>query len=96
MTGLAILAAVFVGYAAVALRLERWWVSAPMLFTATGFLLGPSALNVLPFHIGEEVALTVAEVALAVLLFADASTVRLERSRGMPGSPDACCSSDCR
>ena len=88
MTGLAILAAVFVGYALVASKLERWWISAPMLFTATGFLLGPSALNVLPFQWGDEVALTVAEIALALLLFADASTVRLREVEGdarLPG-----------
>ena len=82
VTGMAIVAAVFAGYALVALKLERWWISAPMLFTATGFLLGPSALNVLPFRIGDELALTAAEVSLALLLFADASTVKLREVEG--------------
>ncbi len=88
MTGLAILAAVSVGYALLALRLERSWISAPMLFTATGFLLGPDALDILPFRIGDEAALKVAEIALALLLFADASTVRLREVEGdahLPG-----------
>jgi NhaP-type Na+/H+ or K+/H+ antiporter len=88
VTGLAIVAAVFAGYSLVALKLVRWWISAPMLFTATGFLLGPSALNVLQFRIGDELSLTVAEVALALLLFADASTVKLREVEGdarLPG-----------
>ena len=82
MSGMAIVAAVFAGYSLVALKLERWWISAPMLFMATGFLLGPSALNVLPFRIGDELALTAAEVSLALLLFADASTIKLREVEG--------------
>jgi NhaP-type Na+/H+ or K+/H+ antiporter len=86
--GLAILAAVFVVYALVASRLDRWSISAPMVFAATGFLLGPSVLNALPFRVGDEVALTVTELTLALLLFADASTVRLREVEGdalLPG-----------
>ena len=88
MDGLAILAAVFVVYALVASKLDRWSITAPMVFTATGFLLGPSALNLLPLRIGDEVALTVVELTLALLLFADASTVRLREVEGdtrLPG-----------
>ncbi len=82
MDGLAILAAVFVVYALVASRLDRWSVTAPMVFAATGFLLGPNVLNLLPFRIGDEAALTAVELTLALLLFADASTVRLREVEG--------------
>ncbi|HTG46871.1 MAG TPA: cation:proton antiporter [Actinomycetota bacterium] len=82
MDGLAILAAVFVVYALVASRLDRWSITAPMVFALAGFLLGPSVLNVLPFRIGDEVALTGTEITLALLLFADASTVRLRDVEG--------------
>ena len=88
MDGLAILAAVFVVYALVASRLDRWWITAPMVFAATGFVLGPSVTNLLPFQIGDEVALQMIELTLALLLFADASTVRLREVEGdtqLPG-----------
>ena len=88
MSGLTILAAVFVVYALVASKLDRWSITAPMVFAAVGLLLGPSALNLLPFHIGDEVVLTATELTLALLLFADASTVRLREVEGdarLPG-----------
>jgi NhaP-type Na+/H+ or K+/H+ antiporter len=88
MNGLAILAAFFVVYALAASRLERWSITAPMVFMTAGFLLGPSVLNVLPFRIGDEVSLTLTELTLAILLFADASTVRLRDVEGdvqLPG-----------
>jgi sodium/hydrogen antiporter len=79
---------VFVCYALIASRLDRWSITAPMVFAAAGFLLGPSVLNVLPFRVGDEVALTIAELTLALLLFSDASTVRLREVEGdaeLPG-----------
>ncbi len=88
MSGLTILAGFFVVYALTASRLERWSITAPMVFMTAGLLLGPSVLNVLPFRIGDEAALTLTELTLALLLFADASTVRLREVEGdvqLPG-----------
>ncbi len=88
MNGLTILAAFFVVYALAASRLERWSITAPIVFMTAGLLLGPSVLNVLPFRIGDEVSLTLTELTLALLLFADASTVRLREVEGdvqLPG-----------
>jgi sodium/hydrogen antiporter len=88
MSGLSILAAVFVAYALVASRLDRWWISAPMVFVAAGLILGPQVAGILPFRLSSKVILTVTELTLALLLFSDASTVRLRDVRGdakLPG-----------
>jgi sodium/hydrogen antiporter len=88
MTGLTIAASVIVCYALVASRLDRVWVSAPMVFVAAGLLLGPSATDVLPVDIDSEITLVVTELTLALILFADASTLRLaevERDAWFPG-----------
>ena len=77
MTGLAVLAGVFALYAFFAGRLERWWITAPMVFVVTGGLLGPSSLDLTHVAFGSETVTVIAELTLAVLLFADASTVAL-------------------
>ncbi len=88
MKGLTILAAFFVVYTLAASRLERWSITAPIVFMTAGLVLGPSVLNVLPFRVGDEVSLTLTELTLALVLFADASTVRLREVEGdvqLPG-----------
>jgi sodium/hydrogen antiporter len=82
MSGLTVLAAVFVAYALVASRLDRWDISAPMVFVAAGLILGPHAAGILPFDLSNHAILTITELALALLLFSDASTVRLKDLRG--------------
>jgi hypothetical protein len=39
--GLTALALVVVAYALVASRLDRWWITGPMVFVAAGVVLGP-------------------------------------------------------
>ena len=80
MTGLILLGVVTALYALTASRLDRWSVGAPLLFVGVGALLGPGALDLLivPVH-GEPVKL-VTELTLALLLFADASTVVIRRN----------------
>ena len=88
MTGAAIVLAVFVGYALAASRLERAWISAPMVFVATGFVLGPAVLGLVVPGGENETLLHLTELTLAILLFADAATVRLDRLRddaALPG-----------
>src|SRR5204862_6574158 len=77
MTGIAILSAAFALYAFVAGRLERWWISAPMVFIVVGASLGPSVAGLVDVKASSELVTAVAELTLAVLLFADASTVAL-------------------
>jgi len=79
--GLAVLAVVFVGYSVVAARLERWSITAPMVFVTTGALIGPHVFGVLDLATNTEAVKLVAEVTLALILFADASTLRWREVR---------------
>jgi sodium/hydrogen antiporter len=82
MIGLTVVGLVFVIYALVAARVERAFLSAPMVFVAAGIAVGPAALDALPGMPTGEVPLALAELTLAVLLFADASTVQLREVEG--------------
>jgi sodium/hydrogen antiporter len=48
----AMLAAFLLIYSAVAGRVERSWISGPILFTGVGLMLGPYGLGVLRINIG--------------------------------------------
>jgi sodium/hydrogen antiporter len=91
MGGLTALAVVVVAYTVVASKLDRWWITGAMVFVATGVILGPGGLDVLPFSLANETVLTITEtiteLTLALLLFSDASTVRLREVEGDVGLP---------
>ena len=87
MGGLTALAVVVVAYTLVASRLDRWWITGPMVFVAAGVILGPGGLDVLPLSLTNETVLTITELTLALLLFSDASTVRLHDVEGDTGLP---------
>jgi sodium/hydrogen antiporter len=81
MIGLTIVAVAFVLYSLVASRLDSVSVSAPLVFVVTGILVGPAVSDALPRALGSESGKLLAELTLAMLLFADASTVRLRDVR---------------
>ena len=87
MSGLTALAVVVVAYALVASKLDRWWITAPMVFVAAGAILGPGGLDVLLISLSSETVLTITELTLALLLFSDASTVRLHDVEGDASLP---------
>jgi len=58
-----------------------------MVFVAAGAVLGPAGLDVLPLTLTNEAVATVTELTLALLLFSDASTVRLREVQGDAGLP---------
>jgi NhaP-type Na+/H+ or K+/H+ antiporter len=87
MGGLTVLAVVVVAYTLVASKLDRWWITGPMVFVAAGAILGPGGLDVVPFSLTNETVLTITELTLALLLFSDASTVRLRDVEGDTGLP---------
>jgi sodium/hydrogen antiporter len=87
MLGLVILGTVFIGYSLVAGRLERWSITAPMVFVAAGALIGPAGIGVFDIGLDTEVAKVVTELTLGVLLFADAATLRWKDLRLDPGLP---------
>ena len=86
MTGVALLAGLIALYAALARRLDRLSVTAAIVFTAAGIVLGVRALDVLPLSLNAESTKLLAELTLGVLLFADAATVdaRAARRGGRP------------
>src|SRR4029434_7158314 len=87
MGGLTALALVVVAYTLVASKLDRWGITGPMVFVAAGVILGPGGLDVLPLSLTDETVLTITELTLALLLFSDASTVRLRDVEGDTGLP---------
>ena len=87
MGGLTVLAVVVVGYTLVASKLDRWWITGPMVFVAAGTILGTGGLDVLPLSLTNETVVTITELTLALLLFSDASTVRLGDVEGDAGLP---------
>jgi NhaP-type Na+/H+ or K+/H+ antiporter len=88
MSGIVILTSVFALYALVASKLERLSITAPMVFVVAGVLLGQSVTDQLHISLTSEPMLAIVELTLALLLFADASTVRLREVEGdarLPG-----------
>jgi len=84
---LAALALILLGFAAISGRIEGTWITAPMVFTAAGLLVGVEALGIVdPAATGIEVK-TLAEATLAVVLFSDASRIDLNALRRTLGIP---------
>jgi len=77
VSGIVILTGVFVLYALVASRLERLSISGPMIFVLAGVLVGGRVTDRFHVSLTSEPVLLGVELTLALLLFADASTVRL-------------------
>lgn len=87
MANLGVLAAVLCAYGLVSRRLDGMAVTAPMVFVAAGVLLGPGVLAVTDLQLTGETGLLVAEVALVVVLFADAARLDLRVLRGNSNLP---------
>jgi NhaP-type Na+/H+ or K+/H+ antiporter len=79
--GAAILAVLILLYAAFASQLARWWISMPMVFVTAGFLLGPNASATLVLSPRAEGIKQLTEITLALILFADASTLHFHQVR---------------
>ena len=77
--GVAIFCVVIVVYAAFAAKLDRWSITAPMVFVAAGFLLGIGGTGLLGITPQVEGIKELTEITLALLLFADASTLSLKQ-----------------
>ena len=83
----AILTAFLLVYSAIAGRIERSLISGPIVFTATGFILGADVLGVLRIHIDGEGLRLLAELTLAMVLFTDAANADfgvVRRNLGLP------------
>ena len=87
MEGLGIALAAVALYALVAGKLDRFSITAPVVLLVTGAVLGEGALDVFHVTAGAESVKVVAELTLAILLFVDASTIRLRDAEGDVGIP---------
>ncbi|HXX91571.1 MAG TPA: cation:proton antiporter [Acidimicrobiales bacterium] len=87
VTALSVVAACVVLWGLVSARLERWQVTAPIAFVLLGLVVthGPFALTHLQLH--SSTIRSVAEITLALVLFADASRVNARALRADVGIP---------
>ena len=84
---LAAVAAVLLAFAAVSGRLEGTWLTAPMVFTGAGLVLGVEALGIVDPDAEGSTVKVLAEATLAVVLFSDASRIDLRALRRELGVP---------
>jgi NhaP-type Na+/H+ or K+/H+ antiporter len=83
----AVLGLFLLGYSAIAGRVERSWVTGPIVFTAAGFILGPHGLGLLRLDLAAVDLRLLAEATLAMVLFTDAANADLRVLRGAVGLP---------
>ena len=84
---LAILALFILVYSSVAGRVERTWISGPIVFTLFGLIIGPVGLDLLSFKTDRETIRTLAELTLALVLFTDAAGADmgvLKKAKALP------------
>jgi len=77
-------AALLFVYSLVSQRISKTVITGPMIFVAAGILLSPEGLDMIEISESSSFVLTIAEVALVLTLFADASRIEL-RSLGQRG-----------
>lgn len=82
-----VVAVLFVVYALVSARIEHWSISGPLVFTAAGLLLGPSALDVVGGRFEAGAVELLAEATLVILLFGDATRIDLRVLREQVALP---------
>ena len=84
----AVLAVFLLLYSAVAGRVERSWISGPIVFTAVGLVLGPPVLGALHLDVAAAGLRLLAEATLAMVLFTDAANADLRVVRRNLGLPE--------
>ncbi len=87
MSEVAVIALVLLGYALVAVRLDRWSISGPMVLVGIGAVLGPAGLGDLAAPATSESVRVLAELTLALVLFTDASTIGLDEAEPIAWLP---------
>ena len=85
MPEIAIVVLVMLGYTLLAARLDRLWVSGPMILVTIGAVLGPSGIGLVAAPVTSEPVQLLAELTLALLLFSDASSIGLNQRGAWPG-----------
>jgi NhaP-type Na+/H+ or K+/H+ antiporter len=83
----AVVAASVLAWSLLSVRFERWRISAAMLFVALGLVLTNGPLQVVDVHLHSHTIEAAAELALAMVLFTDASRVNFSRLRADAAVP---------
>jgi sodium/hydrogen antiporter len=84
---LATLALILLGFAAISGRIEGTSITAPMVFTVAGVIVGARSLGLIDLEQhGDEIRL-LTEATLTVVLFSEASRIDLRALRGEAGVP---------
>ena len=73
--GISVVLACIVGWVLVSARLARWSVTAPLILAIAGFALGSTPGSPVHISLGTSQIRTVVEIALALILFTDASKI---------------------
>ena len=84
----AVLAGILLVYSAVAGRIERSWISGPIVFIGLGLTLGPQGFNILHLQTTAGGLRGLAEITLAIVLFTDAAHADLGLIRRHIGIPE--------
>ncbi len=71
---LAVLALFTTVYSLIGGRIERSWISGPIIFCTFGVLVGPRGFDLLPIAADSATIKTLAELTLALILFTDAAS----------------------
>jgi sodium/hydrogen antiporter len=87
IAALAVVSACVVLWGLVSARLERWDVSAPMAFVVLGVVVTHGPTNIIDFNLHSSTIRGLAEVTLALVLFADASRVNVRALRADAALP---------
>jgi NhaP-type Na+/H+ or K+/H+ antiporter len=82
---LAILGTFIFLYSIVSGRLEKTPINGALVFVAFGLAVGPLGLDLLVGDVDSEGLSTLAEITLALLLFADAATANLDKLKRISG-----------
>lgn len=77
--GIALIAMAVLAYALVSQKLERIWITMPMVFAAFGWLIGRAGFGLVPLQVDHGVIHAIAELTLILVLFSDAA--RIDTSR---------------
>lgn len=82
MVGLVIIGTVVLLYALSATVLDRFSITGPLVLLVAGVVLGDGGLDVLHISVSAESLRVLAEIALAIILFSDASSISVSSVRG--------------
>jgi len=75
---LAVLGLFVFSYSLAAGRIEKTWISGPIIFCLFGFLVGTHGFNLLPLAADSEQIKILAELTLAMVLFTDAASANMK------------------